>query len=91
MLIVFFPSSPFRFEQERGFKGADKSVSREGPVQFQREEDPFGLSDIHDFFKDVRQGGAAGSAPTANPSSGSSKRSNTDDRGERTSEKRRKK
>ena len=77
----------FRFEQERGFKGADKSASRDGPVQFQREEDPFGLND---FFKDVRHGGASGSAPSANPSS-SSKRGNGDDREERTSEKRRKK
>lgn len=76
-----------RFEQERGFKGADKSASRDGPVQFQREEDPFGLND---FFKDVRHGGASGSAPSANPSS-SSKRGNGDDREERTSEKRRKK
>ena len=78
-----------RFEQERGFKGADRTAQRDGPVQFQREEDPFGLSD---FLKDVRHGGAGGSAPSANPSSGSSsKRSNGDDREERSSEKRRKK
>jgi SNW domain-containing protein 1 len=77
----------FRFEQERGFKGADRAAPRDGPVQFQREEDPFGLSD---FLKDVRHG--SGSAPSANPSSSSSsKRTNADDREERTSEKRRKK
>ena len=72
----------FRFEQERGFKGADRTAAREGPVQFQREEDPFGLTD---FLKKARQGG---SAPSANSSS---KRDNTDDREERGSEKRRKK
>lgn len=73
----------FRFEQERGFKGADRAAAaaRDGPVQFQREEDPFGLTD---FLKDVRQGG---SAPVANSSS----KRNTDDREERGSEKRRKK
>lgn len=73
----------FRFEQERGFKGADRTASRDGPVQFQREEDPFGLSG---FLKDVRHGGASGSAPSANSSS----KRNVDDREER-SEKRRKK
>ncbi len=79
----------FSFEQERGFKGADRAAPRDGPVQFQREEDPFGLSD---FLKDVRHGGASGSAPSANPSSSSSsKRGNADDREERSSEKRRKK
>jgi hypothetical protein len=72
-----------RFEQERGFKGADRTAARDGPVQFQREEDPF---DLTNFFKDVRHGG---SAPSANPSS--SKRSNPDDREERSNEKRRKK
>jgi SNW domain-containing protein 1 len=78
-----------RFEQERGFKGADRAAPREGPVQFQREEDPFGLSD---FLKNVRHGGASGSAPSANPSSNSSsKRGNADDREERSNEKRRKK
>lgn len=71
----------FRFEQERGFKGADRTAAREGPVQFQREEDPFGLTD---FLKDVRQGGSA-------PSANSSSKRNTDDREERGSEKRRKK
>ena len=81
--MVFFL---FRFEQERGFKGADRAAPREGPVQFQREEDPFGLSD---FLKNVRQGG---SAPSVNPSTNtSSKRGNTDNREERSSEKRRKK
>lgn len=75
-----------RFEQERGFKGADRAAPRDGPVQFQREEDPFGLTD---FFKDIRHGG---SAPSANPSSSSSsKRGNGEDREERSSEKRRKK
>jgi hypothetical protein len=54
-------------------------------VQFQREEDPFGLSD---FLKNVRHGGASGSAPSANPSS---TRGNADDREERSNEKRRKK
>ncbi|CAF0886361.1 unnamed protein product [Adineta steineri] len=58
-----------RFEKEKGFKGADRATARDGPVQFQREEDPFGLTD---FLKDVRHGGAGGSAPSANPSSSSS-------------------
>ncbi|CAF0749411.1 unnamed protein product [Adineta ricciae] len=82
-------SASKRFESERGFKGADKGTTRDGPVQFQREEDPFGLTG---FLKDVRHGGAGGSAPSANPSSSSSsKRGNADDREERSSEKRRKK
>lgn len=51
-------------------------------MQFQREEDPFGLTD---FLKKVRQDG---SAPSANSSS---KRDHTDDREERGNEKRRKK
>ncbi|CAF0841624.1 unnamed protein product [Adineta steineri] len=77
-----------RFEKEKGFKGADRATARDGPVQFQREEDPFGLTD---FLKDVRHGGAGGSAPSANPSSSSSsKRGNADDREERSSDKRRK-
>jgi SNW domain-containing protein 1 len=78
----------FRFEQERGFQGADRAAPRDGPVQFQREEDPFGLGD---FLKDVRHGGAGGSAPSANPSSSSSSKRNAEDREERSSEKRRKK
>ncbi|CAF2768547.1 unnamed protein product [Rotaria sp. Silwood2] len=78
-----------RFEQEHGFKGVDRAAPREGPVQFQRDEDPLGLSD---FLKDVRHGSAGSSAPSASGSfSSSSKRSNADDREERTSEKRRKK
>jgi SNW domain-containing protein 1 len=86
VLIMFFS---FRFEQERGFKGADRAVPRDGPVQFQREQNPFGLSD---FLENVRHGGASGSAPSANPSSNSSsKRGNADDREERSNEKRRKK
>jgi SNW domain-containing protein 1 len=77
----------FRFEQECGFKGADRAAARDGPVQFQREEDPFGLTD---FLKDVRHG--CGSATSANPSSGSSsKRVNTHDREERSTVKRHKK
>lgn len=56
---------------------------RDGPVQFQREED---LSDITGFMKDVRHGGTGLSG-----SGSSSKRSHGDDRQERTSEKRRKK
>ena len=80
-------SASKRFESDRGFKGSDRTAPREGPVQYEREEDPFGLSG---FLKDVRHGG--GSAPSANPTSGSSsKRGNADDREERGSEKRRKK
>ncbi len=80
----------FRFEQERGFKGADRAATRDGPVQFQREEDPFGLSD---FLKDVRHGGGGGgSATSGNPSSGSSsKRVDTHDREERSAVKHHKK
>jgi len=78
-----------RFEQERGFKGADRVAPRKDPVQFQCDEDPFGLSD---FLKDVRNDRARSSAPSANQSSNSSsKRGNADDREERTSEKRHKK
>ncbi|CAF4910772.1 unnamed protein product [Rotaria sp. Silwood1] len=78
-----------RFEQEHGFKGADRAAPREGPVQFQLDEDPFGLSD---FLKDVQHGSAGSSAPSANGSSGSSsKRSHADDGEERISETRRKK
>ena len=83
---ILFVSFIVRFEQERGFKGTDRGATREGPVQFQREADPF---DLTDFFKDVRQGGGGGgsSAPSANSSS---KRANPNEREERTSEKRRK-
>jgi hypothetical protein len=49
-------------KQECGFEGADRAAPRDGPVQFQREEDPFGLTD---FLKDVRHGGAGGSASSA--------------------------
>ncbi|CAF4001970.1 unnamed protein product [Rotaria sordida] len=78
-----------RFEQEYGFKEADRAELRERPVQFQCDEDPFGLSD---FLKDVRHGSAGSSALSANRSSSSSfKRSNADDQQERTSEKRGKK
>ncbi|CAF3790331.1 unnamed protein product [Rotaria sordida] len=77
------------FEQEYDFKEADRAELRERPVQFQCDEDPFGLSN---FLKDVRHGSAGSSALSANRSSSSSfKRSNADDQQERTSEKRRKK
>ena len=78
-------SRAYRFEQERGFEGADRTAPRDGPVQFQREEDPFGLSG---FLKDVRHGGTGASTASANSSS---KRNNTDDREERNGEKRRRK
>jgi len=78
-----------RFEQERSFKGADRAAPRKDPVQFQCDEEPFGLSDL---LKDVRNDSARSSAPSANQSSNSSsKRGNADDREERTSEKRHKK
>ncbi|CAF1355932.1 unnamed protein product [Rotaria sordida] len=73
------------FEQECDFKGADRAAPREGPVQFQCDEDPFGLSD---FLKDVRYGSAGNSVLSTNRSSSSSfKRSSADYREERTSEK----
>lgn len=78
-----FATASKRFEQERGFKGADRSVVRDGPVQFHREED---LSEVADFMKNVRHGGTGISG-----SGSSSKRSHGDDRESRTSEKRRKK
>ncbi|CAF1471958.1 unnamed protein product [Adineta steineri] len=70
-----------RFEKEKGFKGASRAAARNGPVQFQHEEDLFSL---RDFLKEVRQGGTSGSAS-------SSERVNADDRDERSSKKRRKK
>jgi len=70
-------SATKRFEPERGFKGTDRSATRDGPVQFQRteEEDPFGLTG---FLKDVRRGDAPQSSSTTTPST--SKRSAQDDR-----------
>ncbi|CAF0787525.1 unnamed protein product [Adineta steineri] len=70
-----------RFEKEKGFKGASRAAARNGPVQFQHEEDLFSS---RDFLKDVRQSGTSGSAS-------SSKRGNADDREERSSKRRRKK
>ncbi|CAF1199599.1 unnamed protein product [Adineta steineri] len=70
-----------RFEKEKGFKGANHAAARNGPIQFQHEEDLFSL---RDFLKDVRHGGASDSAS-------SSKRGNADDREERSSKKSRKK
>lgn len=43
----------FRFVPDKGFAGADASSRREGPVQFekQEEEDPFGLGKFLDEAK----------------------------------------
>ncbi|CAF1312554.1 unnamed protein product [Didymodactylos carnosus] len=73
-----------RFEPDRGFKGSDRTTTREGPVQFQQteEEDPFGLSG---FLKEARHG----VAPTTTTSS-SSKRSTQDEREGHGGDKRRK-
>jgi hypothetical protein len=45
--------------QERDFKGTDRAALRDGPVQFEREEDPFGLKS---FFEDIRYNGSGNSA-----------------------------
>lgn len=45
---------PYRFVPDKGFAGADSSRRRDGPVQFEREEeeDVFGLDN---FFKTVKK------------------------------------
>ena len=37
----------FRFVPDRAFAGTDRSTKRDGPVQFEKEEeDPFGIDDF---------------------------------------------
>ena len=42
-----------RFVPDRGFKGADSSRQREGPVQFEKDEDLFGLDKFMEQAKQV--------------------------------------
>lgn len=50
----------FRFVPDKGFSGADAAARREGPVQFekQEEEDPFGLGK---FLDEAKRGHKRGS------------------------------
>ena len=42
--LCVFIILPRRFQPDKEFAGADRNVRRDGPVQFERdEEDPFGL------------------------------------------------
>lgn len=59
-LILFFIC--YRFVPDKEFSGTDRSGpsgSRSGPVQFEKEEDPFGLDK---FLTDVRK--ASSKRPT---------------------------
>lgn len=47
-------SSHSRFVPDRGFKGADSSRQREGPVQFEKDEDLFGLNKFMEMAKQVK-------------------------------------
>jgi len=42
-----------RFVPDKGFKGADPSRQREGPVQFEKDEDLFGLNKFMEQAKQV--------------------------------------
>ena len=44
----------FRFVPDKGFEGAERGMRRDGPVQFERDEDedPFGLNK---FLKDAKE------------------------------------
>nr|CAB3266452.1 SNW domain-containing protein 1-like [Phallusia mammillata] len=44
-----------RFVPDKGFKGADPSQSREGPVQFEKDEDLFGLNKFMEQAKQARK------------------------------------
>ena len=52
--FIFFFTSPSRFVPDKGFAGTDRDRRRDGPVQFEREddEDPFGLDE---FLKTVKK------------------------------------
>ena len=45
-LIVCVCVCVCRFQPDKGFSGADQALTRDGPVQFEKdtEEDPFGLN-----------------------------------------------
>lgn len=47
-------SSTSRFVPDRGFQGADAAGPRDGPVQFEKADDPFG---IDKFLEDATRGG----------------------------------
>lgn len=54
---VYFKSflSAFRFQPDKGFSGIDSASSRNGPVQFEKdEEDPF---QVDKLFQDAKLGG----------------------------------
>jgi len=42
-----------RFQPDKGFSGADKGQKRAGPVEFEKEEDPFG---IDQFLNEAKKG-----------------------------------
>jgi len=45
----------FRFVPDKEFSGTDRSQKREGPVQFEKDDDIFGLTFL-EFLEDAKRG-----------------------------------
>lgn len=68
----------FRFVPDKEFSGTDRNMQRSGPVQFERDEDPFGLDQ---FLTQAKRASKRKDGPSA--SSSSNDRSNEKDKRKR--------